>query len=291
MAAGQLYPPDATSLHKNRVYEGPDYVFGYGLLQTDKALSFTERSHHLRDEISQGMLVYEIDVDESVLENGKLRVTLAWDDPPWPFNGRADPTFGTLQNDLDLELIDPLGIRHLPWLLDPEMPAEPANQHQRIRFLPVNPKLQDHRNTIEQVEVEVDQSRYGTWKIRVRGGRMLRPPQSYALVSRAIVPASACAGLPAQAHAYLVQLPHEKLYRWLFWVALAMLLMLVLLMLIKVLLEYPLLQGFGTPQQNALWLIVLTLGLIFISALAIFGAQALILSAIMVILLFFAALF
>lgn len=291
MAAGQLYPPDATSLHENRVYEGPDYVFGYGLLQTDKALGFTARSHHLRDEISQGMLVYEIDVDESVLENGKLRVTLAWDDPPWPFNGWADPTFGTLQNDLDLELIDPLGMRHLPWLLDPNQPAEPADQHRRIWLLPVNPKLQDHRNTIEQIEVEVDPSRYGTWKMRVRAGRMLRPPQSYALVSRAIVPASACAGLQAQAHKSLVQLPHEKLYRWLFWIAFAMLLMLALLMLNKILLEYPLLQNIWQPHQNALWLIILALGLIFISALAIFGVQTLILSIIMVILLFIAAMF
>jgi hypothetical protein len=226
-----LNPGSEFLVQGGQVYKGPDYVYGYGMVQAGKASEFAENSHFLEEEIDRGYKEYRVNVDTTMLtdEDGKLRVTLVWDDPPWSVSSLPDPTHGLLQNDLDLELIDPSGRRHLPWVLNPAEPAEPARQHSRGRFLPVTPNLRDQRNTIEQVVIEAPQP--GVWTIRVRAGHMVRPPQSFALVSAAINPAIACAGLPSRTVERPVELPDSWLFWWLFWLAVLILALLIIALL------------------------------------------------------------
>lgn len=217
-----LNPGSEFLVQQGPVYKGPDYIYGYGMVQADKASSFAESSHFLEDELIRGYKEYRVNVDASMLteDNGELRVTLAWDDPPWPVNSFPDPEHGLLQNDLDLELIDPTSRRHLPWVLNPAEPSEPAEQSSKLLFMPVPKSLRDQRNTIEQISIVSPQT--GVWRIRVRASHMVRPPQSFTLVSSVIKPATDCSGLPSRTVEHPVELPSN----WLFWLAVLMLVLL-----------------------------------------------------------------
>ena len=80
------------------------------------------------------------------------KVTLAWDDRPAPENALS-----SLVNDLDLIVLDPSGVRHYPWTLDPAAPSAAAV---RTRA--------DHTNNVEQVFVgQADGLELGIWTIIV----------------------------------------------------------------------------------------------------------------------------
>jgi hypothetical protein len=217
----------AFQVREGQVYVGPDFVYGYGMVQTDAARKYAGGSHFLTGSIESGYVEYDIEVAPASLENGKLRVTLAWDDPPWPVNVPPSEYHGLLQNDLDLELVAPGGKRYLPWILYPADPAKPAARNVRSALLPVRPEMRDRRNTIEQVVV--DDPQIGTWTIRVRAGRMIRPAQDFALVSAAIVPNTACGGLSHRLVNPWFELPDNETWWWLFWLALIVLLLLIVL--------------------------------------------------------------
>ncbi|MCP4045813.1 MAG: S8 family serine peptidase, partial [Gammaproteobacteria bacterium] len=210
------------------VYEGPDYIYGYGLLQTEAARDFIRQSHFTTGTISRGYVEYDINVQPADLEDNQLRVTLAWDDPPWPINIPPSSRHGLLQNDLDLELIDPSGRRHLPWVLDPDNPSKPAQQHTGSPFCCVTREMRDQRNTVEQVQVEVNE--FGTWTIRVRAGLMIRPAQEFTLVSRAISPQTDCGDLPSRLVEDPFELPDSRLMCWLLWLAIAVLVLMILIL-------------------------------------------------------------
>ncbi len=261
------------------VYEGPDYVFGYGLVQAEKAMEFTDNWHFLEDEISGGSVEYSVNIGSSfVLEDNKLRVTLVWDDPPWPVNIPPGIKHGLLHNDLDLELVDPSGRVHLPWVLDPDNPAQPARQHSRIPYLPITHKMRDRRNTIEQVAIENPD--LGSWKIRVRAGNMIRPAQSFALVSSIISPQVACEGLPSHVVQHPVDLPDSWLWCWLFLIALIILILLIIELLRLIWGTYP------SPQRR--WHVVAALLLLLVVAVLVYNGQIIALGALLFMLMLLA---
>lgn len=214
-----------TVVQQGEAYEGPDYIYGYGMVQAGKAMSFAGDSHFTRGEITRGWEVYTVRVGPDNLEDGKLRVTLAWDDPPWAVNGMQSAAHGLLLNDLDLVLVDPFGKLHLPWVLDPENPAEPAQRHTHT-WGALTAVKRDTRNTIEQVVVDNPQP--GNWTIHVRAGQLVRPPQAFTLVSSVIAPASPCEDLPATSIEYPLEPPDTWLLWWLFWLALVILILLII---------------------------------------------------------------
>lgn len=267
-------------VNENRVYEGPDYIYGYGMVQADKASAFAKNSHFVEDQITAGRRDFPLHVNAAMLadDDGKLRVTLVWDDPPWAVNGDLDPTYGYLQNDLDLELVSPSGKLYLPWVLNPSRPADPAKQHNRHYLLPVTPNLRDHRNTIEQVVISEPES--GEWTIRVRGSHMVRPPQAFTLVSSAINPPGDCAGIPSHWVEHPLELPESWLFWWLFWLA-VLILALLIIMLCWLILKN------SRTHNNLLpaWVqIVLILAILLISAWLIFTGH---LAALVAFLIFF----
>jgi len=161
---------------------GPDYKYGYGLIQIDKAIDII-----LQDAPNQRLFVEGTmnNCGTGVLENifriyvpedqNILQVTLVWDD----IEGK-DKMGNVLVNDLDLEVYDPMGFTppYLPWVLDPNNPGIAA-------MTGVNT-----RDNIEQVRIEMPppamQLIPGYWIIKVKGTKVnsgVLETQYYSLVA------------------------------------------------------------------------------------------------------------
>jgi hypothetical protein len=146
---------------------GLDYVFGYGLINAQRAADIIAGWN-----IEHGNIISNGQVDTTWLTivSGmpELKFTLAWDDPPAAANAAR-----TLVNDLDLRLVDPSGQVHRPFVLNPTAPANNAG-------LGV-----DQVNVVEQVLVPNPQ--LGTWQLEVHRTRLAQGPQQYVLVSNLVV--------------------------------------------------------------------------------------------------------
>lgn len=208
---------------------GPDYVFGYGMVQPVQADAFAESGHFLRAAVEQGYVEFPILLSESDLEDGMLRVTLAWDDPPASRSAKPSPVTGYLQNDLDLVLVAPNGRRYFPWVLDHNNPVRPATQSSRGRFAVWANVESDHRNTIEQIAIKPPGHLLGrTWRIQVWGNKMSLPPQEFALVSSIIGPPAPCADIPIREVEHPIVPPSDKRALVLFLIAVVVILLLLL---------------------------------------------------------------
>lgn len=110
---------------------GPDYRFGWGLLNTERAAKFlidAGNNHLIEDQLPEGdTLEFEL------FGNGEdpVKISLAWIDPaatPLP-PSLNDPT-PRLINDLDIRLIatsgPDSGLVYSPWILNPAQPSLPA---------------------------------------------------------------------------------------------------------------------------------------------------------------------
>ncbi len=123
---------------------GPDYRFGYGLMDAQAATDFiaqnqTGESLLKFDSVSEATNEYQLSYDGS----GPIKATLVWTDPPGnPVLGGLDETTPLLVNDLDIQILGPDG-RHFPWTLDPLNPDELAQQDQT-----------NHRDNVEQVYIQ-----------------------------------------------------------------------------------------------------------------------------------------
>lgn len=110
---------------------GPDYMFGWGLLNTARAVQLIDNA----DDISL--------LEEHTLEPagnfqlvashpsaGPLRVSIAWTDPAaTPPAASLNPTTRMLVNDLDLRLIHlPTNTAYSPWILNPTVPTAAADR-------------------------------------------------------------------------------------------------------------------------------------------------------------------
>jgi hypothetical protein len=116
---------------------GPDYVFGWGLLNAEKAasvISNPQGNHLLQErELSQNQ-TYSFQVFAS--GKGPLEVTICWTDPegtvslltPQSVNDRTPK----LVNDLDVRITQE-NQTYLPWTLDPDNPAQAAVPGDNIR--------------------------------------------------------------------------------------------------------------------------------------------------------------
>ena len=115
-------------------YEGPDYRYGWGLMNTSRAID-------LISQLGNGYLIQEtvlLDSDSlefQVSSNGShpLRVTISWTDipgiPPAP---SVNPPNIMLVNDLDLRVIHESGTVYNPYKLSPYYPDNPATTGDNI---------------------------------------------------------------------------------------------------------------------------------------------------------------
>lgn len=130
---------------------GPDYRFGWGLMNTEKAanlLTAQELSGDALRHIKQTLLSNGDYVEFKVRATGgqPLRVTAAWTDPAATVAAKAldvdtDAT-RALVNDLDLRIISST-TTHYPWKLDPANPTSAATR-----------SGDNKRDNIEQIVVD-----------------------------------------------------------------------------------------------------------------------------------------
>ncbi len=169
--SGNFWPSTAKAILMQTATDlgnpGPDYQWGYGLVNIHAAVDLISRRAFRQDNVAQG----EVDVFTLIVPTNAMSATvsLAWDDFEATFN--ANPA---LINNLDLELVSPSGTLWRPWVLDPANPA--TNAARGV----------DNRNNQEQVQVPTPE--VGTWLVRVRGVAVPQGPQDYALVCEGCKP-------------------------------------------------------------------------------------------------------
>ena len=141
--------------------DGPDYTFGFGMLNARKAVEAMEANQYFTGSISTAQdHPYSVVVPAGVR---RLKVLLNWADYPATANASL-----TLVNDLDLTVTQPLPlIIHQPLILNPAIENDPAQENQ------------DHLNNIEQVVIDAPAA--GTYNINVNGFAIPQGPQTYFL--------------------------------------------------------------------------------------------------------------
>lgn len=142
---------------------GPDYQFGYGSVRIREAVDHMRSGAFDENSLAAGMTrTYVVQVDAT---SEPVKATLTWDDYP------ATPNVETaLVNDLDLVVIDPLGVRYYPWTLDPALPTAPAVRDR-----------EDHLNNVEQIVI--DDPLPGTYLVHVRSYAIPHGPQTYTVTA------------------------------------------------------------------------------------------------------------
>jgi hypothetical protein len=141
---------------------GPDYAFGFGMLNVRRAIEAIDSNRYTVNSITNGgNSASTIHVPANAK---RLKVMLYWADPAGAVGAAK-----ALVNDLDLTVTTPSSVVHLPLILNPA----PANVNDNAV------EGADHLNNIEQVTV--DNPSAGTYNINVKGFAVPFGPQPYAL--------------------------------------------------------------------------------------------------------------
>ena len=116
--------------------DGPDYQFGWGLLNVEKAAKIINENNLGTNRIIEGNLINGSTYSLNVIASGdsKLIATLVWTDPT------ASPTTINLLNNPAQKLINDLDIRitknsttYFPWILNPSTPSLAATKGDNFR--------------------------------------------------------------------------------------------------------------------------------------------------------------
>jgi hypothetical protein len=141
---------------------GPDYDFGWGRPNGEKALKAIQNNWFVQGTVShQGQNIHTINVPP---DTRKFSVMIYWFDPP------ATAGVGkTLVNDLDLSVITPSNQVIRPWVL-----STSANLDSLVK--PAY-RFFDRVNVVEQVTIDDPQS--GPFRVQVNGHIVPQGPQDY----------------------------------------------------------------------------------------------------------------
>jgi len=116
---------------------GPDYTFGFGMLNARRAVEAIENNRYIISSVTNNNITnHSISIPANTK---KLKVMLYWADSAAAVNAGA-----ALVNDLDLIVVEPTATVHRPLILS----AVPANVNN------VAIEGQDHTNNIEQVVID-----------------------------------------------------------------------------------------------------------------------------------------
>ena len=153
-------------------HPGPDYAFGWGLLNTLGAAELISRDQGSPDTIQELSLTHGQVIEQTFNHdgNGQFRATICWTDlPALPVAPALDPPDLMLINDLNLRVIGPGGAVHMPWVLNPANPAAAATRGNNFR------------DNVEMVVV--DSAGPGAYKVQISyAGTLLDAPQDFALI-------------------------------------------------------------------------------------------------------------
>lgn len=116
---------------------GPDYEYGWGLLNAEKAAETIKNNGELS-------MIKEIDLDNNEVYTFKVRknsnneplmVSISWNDLAYnvsPFDTSVDNPTRVLVNDLDVRITDSQNTQFFPWKLNPGNPAAGATKGDNI---------------------------------------------------------------------------------------------------------------------------------------------------------------
>lgn len=167
--------------------DGPDYVYGWGLLNAEKAANVI-RNHQNNHQLFERTLVQGRDTTIQVVASGKgaLVVTLCWTDPPGAvnFNDRYNNRTPKLINDLDIRITSG-STTFLPWILDPANPSAPATKGDNIR------------DNVEKIEIP-NAVAGQTYTIRIsHKGTLQNGLQAYSVIMSGVNGVAYCVSTPS----------------------------------------------------------------------------------------------
>jgi hypothetical protein len=113
-------------------YPGPDYQYGWGLLDVEKASRFIlyqDQKDFIFKELSLEQGEQQI-IEFTTDGRGEIVATICWTDPAGtPVSPAMNPRNRMLVNDLDIKIVDETGTQlYLPWCLNAEAPASSATK-------------------------------------------------------------------------------------------------------------------------------------------------------------------
>ena len=167
---------------------GPDYVYGWGLLNTEEAakaiLTRNTKSLITENSLAQGA---SQTVNLIASGNGPLIATICWTDPeatPVPSANALNNTAPRLINDLDISVKDNQNNTYRAWILDPANPSAAAKTGDNIR------------DNVEQVHIaNATPGKSYTLTISHKGN-LAKGPQAYSIVVTGVGGAAYCASAP-----------------------------------------------------------------------------------------------
>lgn len=141
---------------------GPDFLYGFGFLNVDRALNILEKNQYATNSVTTGgSQTITITVPANTAQ---LKVMLCYNDLP------ANPLLSKqLINDIDLTVAEPGGTVHYPLVLDPSIAGVDKNATEKA----------DHLNNSEQVTINNPPA--GTYTITVKAFDLPSGKQEYAL--------------------------------------------------------------------------------------------------------------
>ncbi len=159
------------------LFPGPDYKFGWGLLNIGEAATVLSNALTNKNSSSSVDLVYENVLEDktsysvSVIASGNkpLKATLSWTDIKGTVQKNLNDTTRRLVNDLDIKITKD-SVTYLPWKLNPKLPENPASRA---------------INSLDNVEkVEIDSTLIGTsYTVTVNHkNNLVRGQQAYSLI-------------------------------------------------------------------------------------------------------------
>ncbi|MBU1201296.1 MAG: S8 family serine peptidase, partial [Nanoarchaeota archaeon] len=147
---------------------GPDYQYGYGLVNATRAVQYisddVNKTLFFGSNITQTgqNVTYKFELPQG---KSDLKITLVWNDYPG-----AELASVELVNDLDLIVISPNSQRKYPWTLNASNPSANATQNR-----------EDHLNNVEQVYMQNPDA--GVWTVIINGSVIPESPQEYSLIT------------------------------------------------------------------------------------------------------------
>jgi serine protease AprX len=154
-------------------YKGPDYRFGWGLLNLRKAAQLISSKVNNYSIIEQNLLNANSSYTKSIYSDGTspLKVTICWSDPSFifPNSGFTNPSTKYLVNDLDIRILKD-GVTFFPWTLNKNIFTEEAKR--------------DKDNNLDNIEtVEIDTPVAGEYTVQItHKGTLTGGSQNYSLI-------------------------------------------------------------------------------------------------------------
>ncbi len=156
---------------------GPDYIFGWGLLNTKSAAEIILAENGSSEVIRENNLSNGSSYQYEFISDGvtPIRITIAWTDPAGnPAPAFLNPTNLMLVNDLDMRITDEEGNTFFPWTLNPAVGPGSAAANNADNF----------RDNVEQILIATPKAQ--KYKVKVsHKGTLANNSQDYSLVMKA----------------------------------------------------------------------------------------------------------